>query len=92
MRDDGLDPVAGQPVAQPLNAIALVTRQFPGMVDSWTCPAVTSMASGVPARLICSASMIRANKPVRRQVEKYRYIVCHGPNRWGKSRQGAPVA
>lgn len=40
---------------------------------------------------ICSASRMRWNVPSRRQFEKCSYTVCHGPNRSGRSRQGAPV-
>jgi RHS repeat-associated protein len=42
--------------------------------------------------LTCKASMILAKTPSRRHLAKWSYTVCQGPNRSGRSRQGAPVA
>src|SRR5690348_14077046 len=41
--------------------------------------------------LTCNASMTAAKTPALRQLRKWSYTVCQGPNRSGRSRQGAPV-
>ena len=41
--------------------------------------------------LICRASTISAKRPSRLHFAKWWYTVCQGPNRSGRSRQGAPV-
>src|SRR5271167_3498678 len=41
--------------------------------------------------LTCNVSMIAANTPARRQLEKYRCTVLQEPKRSGRSRHGAPV-
>src|ERR1035437_4896681 len=41
--------------------------------------------------LTCNASIIWANTPALRHLEKYPWTVLHEPKRSGRSRQGAPV-
>src|ERR671932_544899 len=40
----------------------------------------------------CTAASIPSQTPARRQRRKRVYTLCHGPNRSGRSRHGAPVA
>src|SRR5437764_6929032 len=53
----------------------------------WTAQSISPAASAC----CCTAASIRSQTPARRRRRKRVYTLCHGPNRSGRSRQGAPV-